>query len=818
MFNIGEYRKKPDRLADLLPWAALVAPGTVLNKDGSFQRSFSYRGPDLDSATESELVSISARINNTFKRFGAGWALFSESQRTVSDQYPPSTFREPLARLIDEERRALFQDRDHFESSFFLTLLHLPATEKRRKIASFLIENSSKSQTDYLSQLNLFVTETDRMQDLLQGFFPEIYPLDDQETLTYLHSTISHKRHIVTVPEIPMYLDSILPDTPLTGGLEPKLGDVLLRAISIRGYPGQCTPGLLDGLNHLAIEYRWTSRFIPMGKTEATNELNKYKKRWFNKRKGLFVLLREGVTNQESVMSDTDAESKAYDADAALQELADDLVNYGYFTVTVIVSDRDPDLLERKSRAVEQVINGLGLVTINETINAVEAWLGSLPGNARPNVRRPILNTLNLSHLMPISAVWAGPEKNKHFDAPVLMHTVTSGNTPFRLSLHVGDVGHAMIVGPTGTGKDVLMGVLEAQFLRYPESQIYIFDKGGSSRVITAGLGGDFYDLGSDLDSGTGLAFQPLTDIDQELERSWANDWILNLLRQENVSLTPGIKAETWSSLSILATAPQEQRTISGLIALCQNQSIRQALTPYSIDGPLGYLFDAKNDSLKYGRWQSFDMEALMRTPSAVVPSLSYLFHRLGQRFQAAIPTMLFLNEAWVFFDDPVFSPQIREWLKTVRKLDVSVLFATQGLADIENCPISSTLIESCPTRIFLPNDRALEEEPARVYRRFGLNERQIQILAMAQPKRQYYYQSSLGNRLFELGLGPIGLAFCASTNKEDQNLAKKVLAEHGKNDFAAAWLSQKGLSWAADTLRSLQSVSRYEVRDGQNI
>lgn len=803
MFNIGEYRKKPDRLADLLPWAALVAPGVVLNKDGSFQRSFCYRGPDLDSATESELMAVSARINNAFKRFGSGWAIFAEAQRVVSEHYPPSSFKDPLAYMMDEERRALFQDRDHFESFYFLTLLYLPPSDRKGRMAAFFLENSNKKAVDYQSQLGHFSTETNRILDLLKGFFPEIYPLDDQQTLSYLHSTISPKRHQVKVPDVPMYLDSVLPDAPLIGGLEPRLGEDFLKAVSVRGYPGQCTPGILDGLNRLAIEYRWATRFIPMGKTEATTELNRYKKRWFSKRKGVFVLLKEGLTGEQSVMSDSDAENKAYDADGALQELADDLVSYGYFTVAVIVSDLDPERLQAKTRAVEQVINGLGFVTINETMNAVEAWLGSIPGHARANVRRPILNTLNLAHLMPVSAVWAGPERNKHLDAPVLMHAITSGNTPFRLNLHVGDVGHTMICGPTGAGKDVLMATLQTQFLRYPNCQIYIFDKGGSSRVITAGLGGDFYDLGGG-GSANQLAFQPLAGIDEELERSWASQWLLDILQQENVAINPRIKAEVWGTLTSLATTPQEQRTVSGFVALSQNQAIRQALTPYSVDGPLGYIFDATRDTLKYSRWQSFEMETLMGTSAAVVPALSYLFHRLDQRFCAAVPTMLFLNEAWLFFDSPVFAPRIREWLKILRKLNVSVVFATQGLTDIESCPISAALIESCPTRIFLPNDRAMEEETARVYRRFGLNERQIQMLALAQPKRQYYYQSSMGNRLFELGLGPLGLAYCAATNKEDQNLAKSMLAEHGREGFNSAWLTHKGLPWAIDTLESL--------------
>jgi type IV secretion system protein TrbE len=799
MLNIREYRKNPDRLSDLLPWAALVAPGIILNKDGSFQRTVRYRGPDLDSATESELMATVAHANNAFKRMGANWAIFSESQRVVADRYPDANFQVPLAALIDAERRTFFVDQCHFENFCYLTLVYLLLSEHAGSLAAGFLENSSHKGVDYREALTDFRVETDRIVDLFRGVFPEVSFLDDDQTLTYLHSTISPKRHLVRRPEVPMYLDALLPDTPLIGGLEPRLGNTRFSVVSVAGFPGKCTPGLLDGLNRLAIAYRWTTRFIPMDKNEALSELRKYRRRWFSKRKGIVTLLRETVTGTESALVDSDATNKAADADAALQETADDLVSYGYFTAAVIVADENPKALELKTRAVEKTINSLGLVTITESINAVEAWLGSLPGHCRANVRRPILNTLNLAHLMPISAVWAGPDKNHHFDAPVILHAVTSGSTPYRLSLHVNDVGHTMIIGPTGSGKDVLMATLQAQFLRYRDAQIYIFDKGGSSRALTAGVGGDFYDLGADSD---GLSFQPLAGIDNEMERSWATEWILEILRQENLTITPVVKANVWSALTNLASAPIEQRTISGFIALSQNSTIRQAMTFISIDGPLGRIFDATSDTLNYSHWQVFEMENLMNLPSAIAPALSYLFHRLEQRF-TGVPTMLFLNEAWVFLDNPVFSPKIREWLKVCRKLNVSVIFATQGLADVVDSHIASALIESCPTRIFLPNDRALQEETSQIYYRFGLNERQVRILALAQPKRQYYYQSSLGNRLFELGLGPLALAYCAVSRKEEQKEVQRILATHGREGFNAEWLRQKDLTWAAKMLES---------------
>jgi type IV secretion system protein VirB4 len=136
-----------------------------------------------------------------------------------------------------------------------------------------------------------------------------------------------------------------------------------------------------------------------------------------------------------------------------------------------------------------------------------------------------------------------------------------------------------------------------------------------------------------------------------------------------------------------------------------------------------------------------------------------------------------------------------------LRKKNASVVFATQSLADIESSPIAPAIIESCPTRLFLPNERAIEPQILGIYRRFGLNDRQIEIIARATPKRDYYCQSRRGNRLFELGVGPVALAFTAASSKSDQSAIAKVMTEQGRDGFGQGWLEHRGLEWAAELI-----------------
>jgi type IV secretion system protein VirB4 len=799
MLSLREYRPKTDRLADLLPWAALVGPGVVLGKDGSFLRTLRFRGPDLDSATEAQVVVANAQLNNALKRLGGGWALYIEARRFhTADYLPEGKFPDPLSWMVDAERRDAFErGGESFDTAYFLTLQYLPPTERTMSVAGLFVGRAAE-QIDsgrYVSALDQFVTQTERIADILSHALHDVGFLGDEALLTYLHSTVSTKRHSVAVPETPVYLDVLLADSPLLGGLQPRLGDDHLRTVSITGFPGSTTPALLDALNRLPIEYRWVTRYLPLDKVDAGRLLESYRRRWFAKRKGLFALLQEAMTRQESALVDSPALQKSADADEAMRELAEDLVSYGYFTATIVVWDADPRRAAEKEREVERVVNGLGFVTQRETVNAVEAWLSTLPGQAYANVRRPLVNSLNLAHMVPFSAVWSGPEWDSHLDAPPLLYARTDGHTPFRLTFAVGGVGHKMVIGPTGSGKSVLLALLALQFRRYPGAQVIIFDKGEAALAATLGVGGAHYELGT---REAGLSFQPLADVDQIEERRWAQDWILGLLTSDGLAVPPPRKEAVWDALEALAAAPRHQRTMTGLRVLVQDDEVRHSLAAYTVDGAFGHILDADEEQALGASWQCFEMQALLALPTVVAPVLAYLFHRLEKLFRGA-PTLLILDEAWLFLDHPVFASQMREWLKTLRKANVGVIFATQSIDDALNSEIAATLVESCPVRIFLPNDRATEPQSAEAYVRLGLNERQIRLIANALPRRQYYYQSREGNRLIDLDLGEIALAFCGASRPEDRALIKRLVARSGQPAFVRTYLEERNMPWVAE-------------------
>ena len=370
------------------------------------------------------------------------------------------------------------------------------------------------------------------------------------------------------------------------------------------------------------------------------------------------------------------------------------------------------------------------------------------------------------------------------------MICVTTGYSPFRLNLHVGDVGHTLLFGPTGSGKSTLLCTIVAQFRRYQNASIYCFDKGMSMYALTKASGGDHYELGS---SDTSLlAFCPLQYIHSSADRAWAATLIEEILKLNNIEVTIEIRNQIFSTLNNMAE--NNNYTMTDFVNLIQNNEVRDALVDYTIKGQMGSIFDAENDNLSLSNFMCFEIEELMQLPHRfAIHVLQYIFRRIEMSLKGQ-PGMIILDEAWLMLSHKMFKEKIREWLKVLRKANCIVVLATQSLADAAKSSIFDALLESTPTKIFLPNPNAQVEETSIIYKNMGLNSRQIEILANSRPKHDYYYSSPKGHRLFNLALGKFQLAFVASSDKDSVAKMKK-LQETYQEQWVDHWLSDKGLS-----------------------
>jgi type IV secretion system protein VirB4 len=808
---LREFRSKATGLPDLLNYAAVVDDGVVLNKDGSFAAAWAYRGEDLDSASAAELAALSARVNAAFARRGSGWMLHVDALRTEARGYPEvGAFPDRTTSLIDRERRVAYEAEGvHYESRYVLTVTYLPPGDAEHAIATFFVDGEQSGHRTHAGSraLETFAAALREIEDHLSSTlrlvrlrgrriedpFGKIHVQDD--LLRHLNACLTGENHPVNLPPVPMYLDAVLGAQDFCGGLSPRIGRRHIRSIAITGFPAESYPGILDFLNRLPLRYRWSTRFILLDTPAAQHQINRYRSRWWQKRKSLRNLVREHAGNAATHV-DADADAMAADAVAALGDASSGTVKFGYYTSVIVLMDENPDLVDAAARSTLKAINHAGFAARLEDVNAVEAFLGTLPGHGYPNVRRPLLHTLNLADLLPLTSIWPGLGQNPcPFYPPAsspLAYAATTGATPFRLNLHVGDVGHSLIVGPTGSGKSTLLGFLLAQQFRYPGAQVFAFDKGYSLFVLCAASGGSYYEIGAD----TGPAFTPLAQIDEPAERLWAQEWLETLLGLQGVTVTPLHRRALHRALELLAGSPS--RTLTDLVNTVQDQALRDALTPYTLAGPLGRLLDAEADGLDDNAFQVFELDHVAALGEKnLVPVLLYLFHRVQRRLKEGHPTLVALGEAWLALSHSLFREKIREWLKTLRKANGAAILETQSISDITNSPIRDVVIESCLTKIFLPNTEAQTEHAARGYEALGLTQRQIELIARAVPKRHYYYTSPLGKRLFELGLGPIALSFLGAGSREELAEAKDLIARFPET-WPAQWLRRRGLSDAA--------------------
>ena len=810
MLNLKEFRHRAMGLPDLLPWAALVDNGVVLTKSGGLVAGFEYHGPDLDSATKPELAAMAARINSALM-LGDGWAIHCDAVRAQAPGYAPEGyFPDRTTRLIDEVRRASHADQyAGFVSRFYLTVTWHPDPDAATRTAALFVDGRQetgvaarnlsrfKDTLDDIEGRLAAVVKLQRLHDTVD----EVDGSVSSALLAHLQSCVDLcARKTFRMGEVPMYLDAVLGQQDFVTGFEPSVGDRQMIAISIAGFPGRSFPGILDFMSRLPVEYRWSNRFIGIETRNAEKVLNGYRSKWAQKRKSMMNLLRENSGGQATHIN-LDADAMANDAIEAIAENNSNSVKFGYYTSVILLSDPDPQYVREVAREVAKVVNNHGFTARIEDINAVEAYLGSMPGNTYANVRRPLIHTLNLAHLLPFTAIWPGEEQHPcpfyPEGSPALLYAKTEGSTPFRLTLHAGDLGHTAIIGPTGSGKSTLLATLVAQQFRYPRAQVFVFDKGYSMLPLCWASGGQHYDIAGD---DTALAFCPLARVDEPAEQTWAAEWLESLVELQGVTSNPGIRAEIYRAVVQLgqSTTQASQRTMTNLLVVLQDQTLRDALQAYTLRGMAGHLLDAEQDGLGEDILQVFEMEHLMnKGDKLVLPVLSYLFHRLEQRFKGQ-PTLLVLDEAWVMLGHPAFRAKIREWLKVLRKANVAVVFATQTLSDLTKSGIADVILESCPSKILLPNPEAVTENIRPFYEAIGLNSRQIQILATATPKREYYQIHPEGRRLFELGLSPVELAFVGASGKEDISRIKSLKEQFGAS-WPAQWLRERGLFKAAE-------------------
>ncbi|MQT74808.1 VirB4 family type IV secretion/conjugal transfer ATPase [Pseudomonas helleri] len=800
-------------LADLLNYAAVVDDGVIVGKNGSFMAAWLYKGSDNASATDVEREMNSFRINQALANMGSGWMVHVDAVRRPAPNYShpsQSNFPDPVSAAIDEERRRTFEGLGNlYEGFFIITVTWFPPMLAERKFVELMFHDDSdkpnnKARTHHL--IDFFKKEVKNIESRMSSAV-SMERLRGQKIMNEDGSTVTHDEflqwlqfcvtginHAVMLPTNPIYIDNLIGGKELYTGVTPKLGRKFIQVVAIEGFPLESSPGILTRLAELPVEYRWSNRFIFMDHHEAVSHLEKFRKKWKQKIRGFF----DQVFNTNGGTVDEDAVSMVADAASAIAETNSGMVAQGFYTSVVVLMDESRSVVEAAALQLEKAINAMAFTARVETINTMDAFMGSLPGHGVENVRRPLINTMNLADLIPTSTIWTGenfaPNPLMPPNSPPLMHGLTSGNSPFRVNIDVRDLGHTIMFGPTRAGKSTHLAILAMSWRRYSNARLFTFDKGMSMYPSCKAAGGAHYVVAG---AGEKLAFAPLSNLVTRSRRAWAMGWIDDLLALNGLKTTPeqrNLIAETIIEMGTVEEKEGRPGTLSEFTAKVQDIDIRAALKDYTIDGLMGHLLDAEEDQLSISDFITFEIEHLMDLGDRyALPVLLYLFMRIQEALDGR-PTLIILDEAWLMLGHDVFREKIREWLKTLAKKNCRVLMATQNLSDASQSGILDVIVESTATKIYLPNMYARDEAATALYLRMGLNLRQIEIIATAQQKRDYYLVSEKGRRLYSLALGPLALSFVGATGPDDIAIIKKLEEQHG-DSWVHVWLRDRGLS-----------------------
>jgi type IV secretion system protein VirB4 len=810
---------------------------------------FLYEGQDFESTTKEEIEHISAMSNNAVRRLGNGWMAHFEMARMPDSGYPANHFTEPTNIVIDMERAAQHQgEGTHFETMNFMFFTYLPpAIEKSgiyRKVIDFVSGESGYSVTNEDRIVDYMETAIQDVMDIWGqnarvsrlDFCPfrekdgdaeeRIIPSGFDEMLQVINYFISGKWHPVRVtPYSTGDIDVLLAKDAYLGS-SLTIDNKYVCMVSVHGYPLETYPAILQQLCAMPYELRWSNRFIFSDYRKAQAMLDSMRRKWVQKMRSLFSQL---IGNERAAVN-RDAVHMVSDIDEAAEELAAGWVAYGKHTSTVVTRGNTREEAEKIGHEVVRVFERNGFAARIETINAIEAFLGTLPGHGYENVRKPYINSINLLDIIPISHEWTGdpynpsPEIAKYYrrkeipePPPSLLQATSAGSNPFKLNVHVSDLGHTLILGPSGSGKSTLLALIVSQFERYKDAQIFCFDKGYSMYPLSAALRDSVhYDLGRE---SSPLSLCPLAEIDTITDQGIAAEWLESMFLLQNEKITPLLRTGISEAVKILAssTAYSEdrvrRRTMTAFLSTVQSQELKQVFQYYTL-GNTGQMLDGEQNDIKYAKTTVFELEHLFSMDDKIiVPVFVHIFKQIEKRILSAYegassgrPSLIVIDEAWLALNNPTFASKIKEWLKVLRKNNCAVILATQSLNDIVNSPIMDAVLDSCETRILLPNPNALSESMRDLYmKHLALNERQVGIVAHAEKKQEYFYACETRNyhRLFSLSLGPVAMSFLGAAGKEDLAQIRRLQSDYG-DLWPEQWLRDRQCESWAQTWRNL--------------
>ena len=704
----GPDPKKEKPAGARLPYARHVDDATIETRDGRLMQVLHLAGFPFETADTDEL-NYRKSVRETMLRGVANsrFALYHHIVRREAAPQMSGAFADPFSRSLDESWRAKLDGRKLYTNDLFLTLVRRPLQGRVGFLEDMLSSlrgagDRQEAAADLVREQTALNAARDSLISALSSYGARLLTAykgpqgQCSEPLEFLSLLYNGEMRPVRLPDadlgayLPYRRVSFGADT-LEFGPAGRLDRTFAAMISVKDYPGQTAPGMLDDLLRLPVEMVLSQSFGFVDRQQTLNRMN-------------LALRRMRAADDEAL-------TLRGDLATAKDDVAAGRSAFGEHHLTVMVKAPSPTELNEVTADVQSAFTELGIIAVREDVNLEPAFWSQFPGNFKDIARRALVSSNNFASLASCHSFPIGTAEGNHWGPAITLLETTSAG-PYYFNFHKGDLGNFTVIGPSGSGKTVVLGFLLAQAQKLQPRTIF-FDKDRGAEIFLRAIGGR-YDV---LRPGRPTGLNPLLLPDDPANRRFLSDWTAKLVTARGEALDADDIARIAEAVDANFSQPEQYRRLRYFAELFQGSRRASAtdlaarLAPWHGAGDYAWLFDNAEDKLDLeARTIGFDMTQILEDPAARTSAMMYLFHRVEERLDGA-PSIIVIDEGWKALDDDAFVSRIKDWEKTIRKRNGIVGFCTQSAQDALGSRISSAIIEQAATQIFMVNPKAQEAD-----------------------------------------------------------------------------------------------------------
>ena len=785
--------EKTARLKDRIPYFCFLdeEESIVYNKNDSIQMTLKIVYRNLDFESEDIQIYVFDKINEAIKKLDSEdyFTIYFETQRKrilitekLRDNVPP-----PTKNIFQAQQEKFNEKYQCYTTENFITINfsidrsnYIKKLFRSMKLFKKNDDLEKKMQQDFSKYISTFIDKIHEFKSQLDPVVLDIETIKGEELQAFLVSQVTNDFYKRIKISENNSLDEYLSFSEIENNKRySKINGEYMACIGFLTFPDTIQMRILRELESLNFPFRYVVRF----RVEKQNKLHL---RFKNIRKYHQLTTRsmgEYATNSQSEYEDEISREQANETQEAIKELRGKRAIFGQLTATIVLKDKSLARLQEKINAITKITTFHGFWCKNDVYNMYHSYFGAMAGNNDLNRRTGLTASTSLLCMVSTSTPFLGFQYNEKLKEHALMHALTDSEDIYNFNLHVADVGHTLIVGPTGAGKSVLLGLIASQFMRYKNAKVIFFDKNKSSEVLCRCSGGQFYDIGSE------FSFQIMEKINDEKYKSFVREWLFSIADLEREELSIDEKQHITETLNLTALESDEDRTFTSFKNLLTNNRLKAIYENY-IDGTYQKYFN-REKKLEKSNFVVFEMDSILKDTKLVNFLLNYLFFTIEHEMLDGKPTVIFIDEAWTALNNEYMKKQLEEWLRELRKKNASVVFATQSLSEIDKSSLAPVIIESCKTKIMLPNEGAFRTKE--LYNKIGLSDEEIEKVQNALPKKEYFVKNEIGSALVRFELGKEAIYYVGSNHVSDIERINQICRETNNIDeINQKWLSYK--------------------------